>query len=67
VLLPVMKFDFEIKTKPTYWTLVVISIVVCCSGFLASIVAYLDNLATGIYRATILAVIVFLALQYPSH
>ncbi len=67
MLPPVMKFDFEIKTKPTLWALVVIFIMACCSGSLASIVVYLNNPATGIYCATILAVIIFLALRYPSH
>ncbi len=44
--------------------MVVISIVACCSGSLASIAVYLNNLTTGIYCATILVVIVFLALCY---
>jgi hypothetical protein len=58
--LPVaMKFDFEVKTKPTLWALVVTSIVACCSGSFASIAVYLDNPATGIYCATILVVIIF--------
>jgi hypothetical protein len=62
-----MKFDFEIKTKPTLWALVVFSIMACCSGSLASIAVYLDNPATSIYCATILEIIVFLALQYSFH
>jgi hypothetical protein len=62
-----MKFDFEIKTEPTLCALVVISIVACCSGSLASIAVYLNNPTTGIYCATILAVIVFLALRYSFH
>jgi hypothetical protein len=62
-----MKFNFEIKIEPTLCTLVVISIVACCSGSLASIAIYLDNPATGIYCTTILAIIVFLALFYSFH
>jgi hypothetical protein len=46
---------------------VVISIVACCSGSLASIAIYLNNPADGIYCATILAFIVFLALCYSFH
>jgi hypothetical protein len=54
-----MKFDFEIKTEPTLCALVAILIVAVCSGSLASIAIYLDNPLTGIYCATILAIIVF--------
>jgi hypothetical protein len=62
-----MKFDFEIKTELALRALVVVSIVACSSGSLASIAVYLKNLATGINCATILAAIVFVALGDPSH
>jgi hypothetical protein len=61
-----MKLDFEIKTEPTLWALVVIAIIVSSSGSLATITIYLDNLLTGIYCTTTLAIIVFLALQFSS-
>jgi hypothetical protein len=44
--------------------MVVIFIIACCSGSLASIAVYLNNPTTVIYCATILVVIVFLALRY---
>jgi hypothetical protein len=60
-----MKFDFEIKkTEPTLCAVIIISIVACCFGSLVSIAVYLNNPNSGIYCATILAVIVFLALHY---
>jgi hypothetical protein len=59
-----MKFDFKIKTKPTFQAVVAISIVTCCLGSLASIAIYLNNPTTGIYCTTILAIIIFLALRY---
>jgi hypothetical protein len=59
-----MKFDFKIKTELTLCAVVIISIVACCSGSLVSIAVYLNNPTTGIYCATILVVIVFLALHY---
>ena len=61
-----MKFDFKIKTEPTLRALVAILIVTVCSGSLASIANYLDNLLTGIYRATVLVNIVFLAFRFNS-
>ncbi len=62
-----MKLDFEIKTEPTFGALVVIAIVVSSSGSLPTIAIYLDNPLTGIYCATTLAIIVFLALRFSSH
>jgi hypothetical protein len=61
-----MKLDFEIKTELTLWALVMIAIVVSSSGSLPTIAIYLDNLLSGIYCATTLAIIVFLALQFSS-
>jgi hypothetical protein len=63
---PLQKFDFEIKTELTLHALVAILIVAVCSGSLASIAIYLDNPLPGIYCATILAIIVFLALRFNS-
>jgi len=57
-----MKFDFEIKTESTLRALVVIAIIISCSGSLATITIYLDNPLVGIYCATVLTIIVFLAL-----
>jgi hypothetical protein len=54
----VMKFDFEIKTEPNLRALVAIFIVAFCSASLASIAIYLDNPLTGIYCATVLAIII---------
>jgi hypothetical protein len=54
-----MKLDFEIKTEATLWALIVIAIVDCSSRSLAAIAIYLDNLLTGIYCTTTLAIIVF--------
>ncbi len=63
-----MKFDFEIKTEPTLRALVVIAIVISCSGSLATIAIYYpDNSLMGIYCATVLAIIVFLALRFSTH
>jgi hypothetical protein len=61
-----MKLDFEIKTELTLQVIVVIAIIVSSSGSLATIAIYLNNLLTGIYCATTLAIIVFLALWLPS-
>jgi hypothetical protein len=61
-----MKFDFKIKTEPTLHALVAILIVAVCSGSLASIAIYLNNPLPGIYCATVLAIIVFLALRFNS-
>ncbi len=61
-----MKFNSKIKTEPTLRALVVILIVAICSGSLASIAIYLDNPLPGIYCATVLAIIVFLALWFNS-
>ncbi len=61
-----MKVDFKIKTEPTLWDLVVIAIVVSCSGSLATIAIYLDNPLAGIYCATVLAIIIFLALRFST-
>jgi hypothetical protein len=61
-----MKFDFEIKTEPTLCTLVAIFIVAFCYGSLASIAIYLDTPLTGIYCATVLAIIVFMAPRFNS-
>ncbi len=61
-----MKFDFKIKTEPTLRALVAISIMAVCSGSLASIAIYLNNPLTGIYCATVLVIIVFLALWFNS-
>jgi hypothetical protein len=62
-----MKLIFEIKTEPTHLALVAIAIVISSFWSLASIAIYLDNPLTGVYCATTLAIIVFLALRFSSH
>jgi hypothetical protein len=57
-----MKHNIVIKTEPTLWALVAIAIVVSSSGSLTTTAIYLDNPLTGIYCATTLVFIVFLAL-----
>jgi hypothetical protein len=59
-----MKLDFEIKTEPTLCAAVAILIIAFCSGLLASIAIYLSDPLTGKFCASVLAIIVFLALWY---
>jgi hypothetical protein len=59
-----MKFDFKIKTDPMLCAVVAILIAAFCLGSLASIAIYLDIPLTGIYCASVLAAIVFLALHF---
>jgi hypothetical protein len=59
-----VRFNFKIKMEPTLGAIVAISIVAFCLGSLASIDIYLDNPLMGIYCATIIAAMVFLALCF---
>ncbi len=59
-----MKFAFEIKTEPVTQAAIIVTVVACSSGSLATVTVYAQSPPVSIICLVVLAIIVYLALRF---
>jgi hypothetical protein len=59
-----MKFAFKIKTEPAAQAAIIVAVVAFSSGSLATVAVYAQSPPVSIICLVILAIIVYLALQF---
>jgi hypothetical protein len=61
-----MKFAFEIKTEPVTQAAFIVAVVAFSSGFLATIVIYVQSPPVRVIWTVVLAFVVYLALRFST-